>query len=435
MVIHPTQQYGVIGLGRSGLSTVEYLCQHGVTPLVFDTRDTPPLAAKLPDGVALLTGELTSHEDVLSGLDVLIVGPGLSIRTDLFKRLKHQGKSVIGDVELFAGAVDAPVIAITGSNGKTTVTTLVGEMAREAGIEVAVGGNIGTPVLALLGQHAKLYVLELSSFQLETTDNLRLRAATVLNVSADHMNRYHDLSDYRDAKLRIYQHCQCCIANADDPQSWPNAEVDSLQLFSIEKKADYWINESESALMIGDECLLHCQSLKMSGRHNWANALAALALGDAAGIAREAMIRTLKRFSGLAHRCETVGYHQGVRFINDSKATNIGATIAALQGFAYESGQTWLIAGGDGKGADFNELSPWLAPLAGLVVFGQDAARLQQVCPRAKRVDDLPQALSWCVAKAQKGDRVLLSPACASLDMYSGFEARGEHFRQLVEAL
>lgn len=438
MGMQMTQQYGVIGLGRSGLATVRYLLRQGITPVVFDTRENPALAEQLPAQVSLLKGELERFEAELMALDILVVAPGLSVRSELFARLRLAGKAIIGDVELFASLCDAPVIGITGSNGKTTVTTLVGKMAQAAGINVGVGGNIGTPVLELLEHDAKLYVLELSSFQLETTDSLQLVGATVLNVTSDHMNRYRDLADYRDAKRRIYRHCQMCLVNADDLATMPeNANEQNIKRFSLNKPADYWVCEDNGQywLMAGQSKLIACSELKMSGRHNWANALCAIALGDAAGIARSAMLEVLRTFGGLTHRCEFIAQFQGIDYINDSKATNIGATIAALQGFEHDAGQTWLIAGGDGKGADFSELAPWLAKTAGVAIFGQDADKIAQVYPLSHRVKDLPEAIDYLTAQAKPGDRILLSPACASWDMYPGFAARGDHFRELVEGL
>ncbi|CAG9297969.1 UDP-N-acetylmuramoyl-L-alanine--D-glutamate ligase [Celerinatantimonas diazotrophica] len=438
MEMQIAQHYGVIGLGRSGLATVQYLLRQGITPVVFDTRENPVLAEQLPAQVSLFKGQLELFESELMALDTLIVAPGLSVRSELFARLRSAGKAIMGDVELFARHCDAPVIGITGSNGKTTVTTLVGQMAKASGVKVEVGGNIGTPVLELLGHDAKLYVLELSSFQLETTDSLQLLAATVLNVSSDHMNRYRDLADYRDAKRRIYQHCQTCLVNADDLATTPeHADTQTIKQFSLNQRADYWVfkDHDEYWLMAGQVKLIACSELKMSGRHNWANALAAVALGDAAGLKRSAMIEVLRTFGGLTHRCEFITEFEGVRYINDSKATNIGATIAALQGFEHETGQTWLIAGGDGKGADFTELAPWLAKTAGVAIFGQDADQIANVYPQAHRVKDLAEAIDYLATQAQSGDRILLSPACASWDMYPGFAARGEHFRALVEGL
>lgn len=432
MAVDSSKRYGVVGLGRTGISVVQFLLAQQAEVVAFDTRDAPALAEQLPATVPLHTGSLDAAQ--LAQCDVLVVSPGLSVQGEPFSGLRQAGKAVIGDIELFAQVADAPVVAITGSNGKTTVTTLVGEMAKEAGIAVGVGGNIGTPALELLGKGAALYVLELSSFQLETTETLSLCAATVLNVSADHMNRYADLAAYRDAKRRIYGHSRLCVVNADDAATRPVQSEHQVE-FSLNGEADYWIGGLEPSLMAGDKALMTCRDLKMSGRHNWANALAAIALGDAAGIPRDAMVRVLKQFPGLSHRCELVGIHHGVRWINDSKATNIGATAAALQGFADEPGNTWLIAGGDGKGADFHELAPWLKQVAGGVVFGRDGEQIAAVWPEAETVTDLAEAVRWCQQHAVAGDRVLLSPACASWDMYNGFAQRGDHFRELVEAL
>jgi UDP-N-acetylmuramoylalanine--D-glutamate ligase len=355
----------IVGLGKTGLSCARYFAAHGIPAAVIDSRENPPglesLRAELPD-TALFLGRFDA--DVFEEAEQLVVSPGVSLQEPLIQRALERGVPVVGDVELFAAEVNAPVVAITGSNGKSTVTTMLGEMAGQAGLRVQVGGNLGAPALDLLDQDAELYVLELSSFQLESTRSLRPAVAVVLNLTPDHMDRYADTAAYAEAKAVIYQGAQKRLFNLDDPgvMAMRGAQGDDL-FFTLGEPEEgcFGLRQYHDGIWIcqGEERLMPASDLLIPGSHNRANALAALALGSAIGLQMEAMLTALRRFPGLPHRTQFVVEHQGVRWYNDSKGTNVGACVAALQGLASETeGRTLLIAGGDCKDADFTSLVP-----------------------------------------------------------------------------
>ncbi|MGQ7271917.1 UDP-N-acetylmuramoyl-L-alanine--D-glutamate ligase [Marinobacter nauticus] len=435
----------IVGLGKTGLSCVRYLSGQGREIAVADSRLQPPgldeLKAGWPD-VPVYLGEF--DEDLFAGFNELVVSPGISIAEPAIAGAAARGARIRGDIDLFADAADAPIIAITGSNGKTTVTTLVGEMARAAGRNVQVGGNIGTPALDLLDQGADLYVLELSSFQLETTEELGALAATVLNVSDDHMDRYPDKMAYFQAKQRIYRGCKNAIVNLDDALSTPMAR-DTLRFlcfgFNRVNPETFSTRDDDQGTWItwGLDNLLLASELQLMGRHNISNVMAALALGHAAGLAMEPMLEVARSFRGLPHRCEFVRNLNGVDYINDSKGTNVGATVAAIESLVPDSGKVILIAGGDGKGADFQPLAePVAACCRALVLIGRDAGKISEavgVSVPQYRATSLQEAVSLARQAAEPGDRVLLSPACASFDMFRDYNDRGEQFRALVEGL
>lgn len=435
----------IVGLGKTGLSCVRYLSGQGREIAVADSRLQPPgldeLKAGWPD-VPVYLGEFDG--DLFAGFNELVVSPGISIAEPAIAGAAARGARIRGDIDLFADAADAPIIAITGSNGKTTVTTLVGEMARAAGRNVQVGGNIGTPALDLLDQGADLYVLELSSFQLETTEELGALAATVLNVSDDHMDRYPDKMAYFQAKQRIYRGCKNAIVNLDDALSTPMAR-DTLRFlcfgFNRVNPETFSTRDDDQGTWItwGLDNLLLASELQLMGRHNISNVMAALALGHAAGLAMEPMLEVARSFRGLPHRCEFVRNLNGVDYINDSKGTNVGATVAAIESLVPDSGKVILIAGGDGKGADFQPLAePVAACCRALVLIGRDAGKIFEavgVSVPQYRATSLQEAVSLARQAAEPGDRVLLSPACASFDMFRDYNDRGEQFRALVEGL
>lgn len=442
MLKHTDKQI-VIGLGKTGLSCVRYLLSRGFSDIcVCDTRERPPQTAiealsALSPTIPLHTGTLLP--ELLSGADRIIVSPGVSVSHPAIQQAVAHGVPVVGDVELFALEVSVPVIAITGSNGKSTVTTLVGEMLRAQGIQAIEAGNIGLPVLDALEMQADVYVLELSSFQLETTHSLSPAAATVLNISEDHMDRYPNLKVYAEAKSKVYHQAEYAIYNFTDLLTQLNlpskAESFSLQPTSPMIQWGY----SNHHLVYGDKVLLDCAQMRIKGLHNIENAMVALALTNQVAGNYEKALTVLKTFEGLPHRCQWVGEKQGVTWINDSKATNVGATLAAIDGLGTQiDGKIVLLVGGDGKGADFSALVPAVSEYVKTVIcYGRDGTALHQFLEpysNAFLVDDLTQAVATAHQSAASGDVVLLSPACASLDMYANFEARGQHFIQLAGA-
>lgn len=435
----------VVGLGKTGLSCVRYLCALGRDVAVADSRHNPPgldtLRAGWPD-VPVYLGDFDPA--LFAGFNELVVSPGIAIAEPAIQAAAARGARIRGDIDLFAEAADAPIIAITGSNGKTTVTTLVGEMAAAAGRKVAVGGNIGTPALELLGRGAELYVLELSSFQLETTEELGALAATVLNVSDDHMDRYDSKMDYFQAKQRIFRGCQNAIVNLDDALSTP-MKRDNLRFlcfgFHRVNPDTFSTRDDDNGTWItfGFDNLIRAGELQLIGRHNISNVMAALALGYAAGLPMDAMLEVARNFPGLPHRCELVRRVNGVEYINDSKGTNVGATVAALESLATDQGRIVLIAGGDGKGADFTPLAEPVADhCRALVLIGRDGPTIAGVVGDRVAVEfagSMVEAVRTAAGLARAGDRVLLSPACASFDMFRDYLDRGDQFRNLVEGL
>ena len=436
----------VVGLGKSGMSLVRFLAQQGVRFAVADTRANPPELATLqrdyPE-VEVRCGEL--DVDFLCRASELYVSPGLALATPALREAAARGVKMSGDIDLFTRHAKAPIIAITGSNAKSTVTTLVGEMAAAAGRKVAVGGNIGTPALDLLSDEVELYVLELSSFQLETTERLGAEVATCLNISEDHMDRYDGMAQYHLAKHRIFRGARQVVVNRDDALSRPLiADQVPCWTFGLGKpdfKRFGLIEENgEKQLAFQFEALMPTAELKIRGAHNQSNALAALALGHAVGLPFEAMLQTLRRFVGLPHRCQWVRELHGVGYYDDSKATNVGAALAAIEGLGADiAGKLVLIAGGDGKGADFSALKAPVAKFCrAVVLLGRDAEQIAEALGDAApllRVKTLDEAVQRCAELAQSGDAVLLSPACASLDMFKNFEERGRLFAQAAEGL
>ncbi len=427
----------IIGLGLTGLSCVDFFLARGVTPRVMDTRQAPPGLDNLPEAVERHLGSL--NDNWLLDADLIIASPGIALAHPSLSAAADAGIEIIGDIELFCREAQAPIVAITGSNGKSTVTTLVGEMAKAAGVSVGVGGNIGLPALMLLDPENELYVLELSSFQLETTYSLRAKAATVLNVTEDHMDRYpFGLQQYRAAKLKIYENAQVCVVNADDALTMPVRGADERCVsFGIDV-GDYHLNhqQGDTWLRVKGEKILNAKEMKIVGRHNYTNALAALALADAVGLPRSSSLQALTTFTGLAHRFQLAYDHNGVRWINDSKATNVGSTEAALNGL-HVDGTLHLLLGGDGKSADFSPLNRYLqGNNIHLYCFGRDGAELAALRPEvATRTNTMEEAMRIIAGKVQPGDMVLLSPACASLDQFKNFEQRGDVFTRLAKEL
>ena len=438
----------VVGLGKTGASCLRYFAKHGVPVSATDTRRAPPGLAELGALAQSLDVRLGGFDlSLLDGASQVVMSPGVSLNEPIAVAARERGIEVLGDVELFARDVRSrgthtPVIGITGTNGKSTVTTLVAHMAKAAGRSVLAGGNLGEPALDLLEQPTPdLYVLELSSFQLETTTSLTLQAAVVLNVTADHLDRYASVADYANAKARIYAGSRTLVLNADDPWVMAMHKGRGAQAvtFSIEREdTDYSLLRAEGRLQLARKgvALLDVSRMKIPGLHNAANALAALALGEAVGLPMPAMLDALQSFTGLAHRSAWVADIDGVRYIDDSKGTNVGATLAAVAGMP---GPLVMIAGGEGKGQDFTPLAAaFRGKVRETVLIGKDAGAIAQVLKgvcATRLAASMEEAVMLARRAAQPGDTVLLSPACASLDMFRDYNQRGDVFAAAVKAL
>ncbi len=435
----------VLGMGKSGLSSVRYLCARGYRVSVADTRPHPPGLDQLTQEYPQLTYQCGGDlHDLLLTADEIILSPGLSPQDDLLSVARQAGIAIIGDIELFARAVSSPVVAITGSNAKSTVTTLVAEMAQAAGRRTAVGGNLGTPALDLLmADKADLYVLELSSFQLETTETLAPVVACILNVSEDHLDRHGSMQAYHQAKQRIFRHAQSCVVNRDDVLTYPLVAAAVPVTFFGSGRPDlgqYGVCEvaGERHLCRGHEALMPVRELLIPGEHNVLNALAALALGERAGLPLPSMLSALRAFRGLEHRCQCVAEKAQLRWYDDSKGTNVGATVAAIEGLGQQSALV-VILGGLGKGQDFMPLrAPLQRHARAVVLIGQDALAIEAILPAElprRHASSMAEAVTQAQALAQAGDAVLLSPACASMDMFKDYHDRGRQFVAAVDAL
>jgi UDP-N-acetylmuramoylalanine--D-glutamate ligase len=438
----------VVGLGATGLSCVRFLASKGIEFYVVDSRENPPgleQAKAFCSEERIFTGDLNVLETL--GVTELFVSPGIALRTPVLTRLAERGVVMRGDIDLFCDYVDAPFVAITGSNAKSTVTTLVALLLQACGKNARAGGNLGLPALDLLSPGTDFYVLELSSFQLETTHALQADLACLLNVSEDHMDRYKDLYEYQRAKQKVYRGCKAAVCNKQDILTAPllaeGVPVRAFTTKSPDLKEFGMLEDGDGAwLCRGVERLYHTSQIALKGSHNYANVLASLAMLELLGmdLMSEGVAKVLKGFCGLPHRCETVRVHKNVTYINDSKGTNVGATLAALQGLGSVTNRNiLLIAGGEGKGADFRALAKPVKDFVRTVyLFGKDADRIAEVLSpdtEVKRFESLDQIVSNIAQDSQDGEIVLFSPACASLDMYKNYEVRGEHFARLVAEL
>jgi UDP-N-acetylmuramoylalanine--D-glutamate ligase len=433
----------LVGLGVTGVSCVRYLARLGQRIRVLDSRPEPPGLKELGplrEGLELILGSFDTA--ALDGVAEVVVSPGVSLEEPLLVEARRRGLALLGDIEIFARVAPSPIAAITGSNGKSTVTTLLAELATAGGLRVRAGGNLGPPALDLLaGDVPDCYLLELSSFQLETTDSLRPRAACVLNITPDHIDRHHSLERYVAAKARILSGAQIVVLNRQDRAVMAMWDGRTRCIrFGLDAPGpdDYGlIDGPEGAVLArGLEPLLPAARLKLRGRHNCANALAALAMAEALGLEPRELLDALADFPGLPHRSEWVAEHGGVTWINDSKGTNVGAAVAAVTGM---EGPVVLIAGGDGKGADFQPLATAArGRVRAALLLGRDAPALERVlaeaCPTL-RVAGIEEAVSEAARIAEAGDTVLLSPACASTDMYRDFAERGRRFAAAVRSL
>lgn len=410
----------VVGEGITGKSIARFLGDLGYCFILVDSRVTP------------------FTQETFNDATHLFVSPGVSLNEPFIARALNSGAKSISDIDLFASLAKAPIVGISGANGKSTVTTMLGEMAQASGKNVGVGGNLGTPVLDLLSDDVDLYVLELSSFQLERTHVLNAVAATVLNISADHLDRHGDLVEYTKAKARVFVGDGVMVLNHDDDMVYGMREAQRKTLtFSIKQQADFYLDHGY--LIHGTTELMPLAQLPLEGKHNAANALAAFALAYAVNLDIQACVMALTHFKGLEHRMQRVSQKLGFSWVNDSKATNIGACIAALDGYDEK---VILIAGGDGKGADMNELAPVIAEKAKAVILtGKDAKLIEaalnslSIIVPAYHAQDMREVVAIASHIAVKGDTILLSPACASLDQYQNYQDRGNQFAQAIEVL
>jgi UDP-N-acetylmuramoylalanine--D-glutamate ligase len=430
----------IIGLGITGFSCLKYL--YGKKDVVVvDSRPQPPFAQQaresFPDAEYRLGVESIDYSDI----DQLVVSPGVDINGCLVRSALNRGIKLSSDIDLFCAAANAPVVAITGTNGKSTVTALAGHLMASAGWNVGVGGNLGEPALDLLDAQRECYVLELSSFQLERLSVWEFAAATILNISEDHIDRHGSVANYASSKQRIYRNCGLAVVNRHDPRTVPQTSVTRTTSFGLDEPTDGnwgirggWLVLAERGIW---RQVCEVSELPLAGTHNQLNTLAACALAHGAGVDIEALAAGIRSFAGLPHRCQALGEHAGVAYVNDSKATNVGATVAALEGLGEGQGKNLLlIAGGDGKQADFAPLrSPVQRFVKALVLMGKDAARLEQTLNLSVpviHVRDMDSAVAEARALAEPGDTVLLSPACASLDMFDNFADRGSQFAAAV---
>lgn len=438
----------VVGLGATGLSCVRFLAGKGIEFYVVDSRENPPgleqAKALCPEN-RIFTGDLSVLETL--GVTELYVSPGIALKTPVLAKLAERGVVMRGDIDLFCDYVDAPFVAITGSNAKSTVTTLVALLLQACGKNAKPGGNLGLPALDLLSPDTDFYVLELSSFQLETTHALKADLACLLNVSEDHMDRYDDFYEYQRVKQKVYRGCKAAVCNKQDILTAPLlAESTPVRAFTTKSpdlKEFGMLKDGDGAwLCRGVERLYHTSQIALKGSHNHANVLASLAMLELLGIdlMSKGIAKVLGEFGGLTHRCETVRTFHDVTYINDSKGTNVGATLAALQGLGSSTKKNiLLIAGGEGKGADFSALAKPVSDFVRIVyLFGKDADCIAEVLPadtQIKRFDSLEDIVSSSLKDSKESDIVLFSPACASFDMYGSYEVRGEHFSRLVAEL
>ena len=444
------KQVLVLGLGDSGLSTLRWLAKRGAVLRAADSRAAPPALGAIRAEQAGLRVDLGAFAPaLLEGVDTIVASPGVALREPLLREAARRGIEIVGDIEIFARELrekgNARVIGVTGTNGKSTVTALACEMARAASLRAEAVGNIGLPVLEALdasrAQPVDVWAVELSSYQLETTASLACDAATVLNVTQDHLDRYDSMADYAAAKARIFRSCRTRVVNRDDAVTRAMGEgTPGTFTFGLGVPAndnEWGLDSARLRVMRGTRALFAVDEIAIPGLHNAMNAMAAHALGTAIGLPGDAMARAIREFRGLPHRVQLVAEARGVRFYDDSKGTNVGASVAALEGFTQP---VVLIAGGDGKGQDFSPLAPAVkAKARAVVLIGRDAdaiaAVLSATSVTLQRAASMDEAVRAAHALAKPGDAVLLSPACASLDMFRNYGHRGDVFAAAARAV
>lgn len=438
----------IVGMGMSGMSVLRFMLDKGIAPKVFDSRLVPPIAEKdqrFINQVERQFGEF--NVDEFKDFDYVIVSPGISLKEPALANAQRYNENVFCDVELFARINNKPVIAVTGSNGKSTVVAWLEDFLGRMGKNAVACGNFGVPVLDVIeygynGEPVDIFIMELSSFQLESTHSLICEAATVLNVTPDHMDRYESFSEYSRAKLRIYQHSKLCLYNNDDFETKPLLNCNKVHAFGTEAQSraeSYWyFNKETEELVLNNEVIGNLGQLSLSGSHNGLNAIVVLALANAVGVDPVEEFHNLSHFTGLPHRCKFIADANGVLFVDDSKATNVASTQAAINGLAKSSEKNIvLIAGGDAKGADLSELRDDINKhVKKVIAFGKDKIQFTEFLKPEQLVlvNSMAEAVEQSVKLVQQGDIVLLSPACASIDMYKNYQHRGIDFKDNVLA-
>jgi UDP-N-acetylmuramoylalanine--D-glutamate ligase len=443
----------VIGAGRSGVASARFLAARGALVVLNDRKEfidwpNDALALKGEGVVKLLAGDVPSW--LLDQIELVVVSPGVPSKSIPVRYAERAGAEVIGEIELAWRFLRGRVVGITGTNGKTTTTALVGELLRDAGMPTQVGGNIGTPLVSLVESSREdgWTVVELSSYQLETVKEFRPTVAVVLNLMPDHMDRYETLADYGAAKHRIFRKqtsADVAVLNADDPvvSTWAEGLEAHVTMFSTERELDEGLflrgRDLVGRTWSGERVLMSRDEMRLKGVHNVQNVLAALAAGLACGAGPDSMRETVRGFAPVEHRLERVAEVGGVTFYNDSKATNVDAAVKAVEALSEEPGRVVLILGGRGKNAPYAPLAPLVEEKArALVTLGEDAERieaeLKEFAPTS-RASDMADAVRRAYREAEPGDAVLLAPACASFDMFTSFEHRGRVFKEEVEKL
>jgi UDP-N-acetylmuramoylalanine--D-glutamate ligase len=434
----------VVGAGVTGLSCLRYFKNKGLVSKLYDDALNDDKLEKIhaiSNEIAIFD-QASDMDEVLKNVNTLLLSPGVSLKHPLLEKAQKKSLELIGDVELFARENTKPVIAVTGSNAKSTVVTLLSLMAKEDNKKVCLAGNIGYPLLdSLIENESELYVLELSSFQLDITESVNATVASILNVSPDHLDRYASFDEYAQSKQKIYKQAKHVVCNRDDLLSYPNDSSLEIISFGLDEPSGMnfglRVSNNTSFLACGDEMILDTKQLAKNGKTDIQNALAAMAIARSANISYSAIQSVLKRFSGLAHRCELVSQFNNVTWINDSKGTNVGACKAAIESFSNKP--IVLIAGGDSKGGDLSQLvSSITENVKTLILIGKDAPLFQKLFKnklKCLECKDLEEAVYEANAAAQSGDVILLSPACSSLDMFKNYQERGERFKALVHNL
>ena len=432
----------IMGMGATGASCARYFARLGIVAEFVDTRTHPPGMEQILDAMPDARVHIgTMPTDLPAAIERIVISPGVDLDSSIIQMGRTRRLDIVSDIDLFVAECSAPLITVTGSNGKSTVVSMVGSILNAIGKKTAVGGNLGTPALDLLDPGVEIYVLELSSFQLERSARVPAAAAVILNITPDHLDQHADMEAYRTAKARIYLACEHAIVNRDVPgMEMLVASVGTVSTFGMSAPAagEFGLRTTSrgECIALGDSLLLAIDELPLLGRHNVANAMAALALGVAVGASASGMAQALKRCTGLPHRMQLISHAHGLQWVNDSKATNVDAAVAAITSIADPF---VLIAGGDAKGANFDALASALTGRrCQVILLGRDAIEIARQLGdtiNAQVVDTMAAAVTAAAGIAEAGGTVLLAPACASLDMYTNYAARGDAFVDAIRSL